>query len=216
MVCTVVMRRYKIAEGEWNYDTSVSKAQAVKLTGSANVSGATILRGDTAIIFDRAMGGLYTKNPETPTPTPTPVPTTTPGATTAMTIEEMKAEIVRLTNVEREKAGLTPVEILPELMDCAQAKAQDMSDNSYFSHNSKKYGSADKMISSFVPKNNGTRENIAYTMDYYSAKNMFTAAWVASKEHYKNLTNPNMTHIGVGIADTNDDKRLWVMQLVAK
>ena len=29
MVCTVVMRRYKIAEGYWNYDTSLTKAQAI-------------------------------------------------------------------------------------------------------------------------------------------------------------------------------------------
>ena len=44
----------------------------------------------------------------------------------AMTIDEMRAEIIRLTNIERVKAGVQELIALPQLMDCAQAKAQDM------------------------------------------------------------------------------------------
>jgi uncharacterized protein YkwD len=72
------------------------------------------------------------------------------------------------------------------------------------------------MISSFVPKNNGWRENIARSDDFIAAEGLFKFAWVNSKEHYANLTTSKMTHIGVGIADANDGKRVWVMQLVAK
>lgn len=53
-----------------------------------------------------------------PTQPSDPPHTTEPtGDENTMTVDEMKAEIVRLTGIEHIKAGL------PELMDCAQAKA---------------------------------------------------------------------------------------------
>ena len=74
-----------------------------------------------------------------------PESTTPPEQTTpTMSIDEMKAEIVRLTNAERVKAGLPELEVLPALMDTAQAKAQDFIDSGYYGHNSPVYGTADR------------------------------------------------------------------------
>jgi hypothetical protein len=81
MVCTVILRWLGYAETDWSYDTAVSKAQTIGLTEDANVSGAIIKRGDTAVIIYRALDGRYTKTPSptTPEPTSTPDPTPTPS-----------------------------------------------------------------------------------------------------------------------------------------
>ncbi|MDR1330126.1 MAG: CAP domain-containing protein [Oscillospiraceae bacterium] len=81
MVCTVILRWLGYAETDWSYDTAVSKAQAIGLTEDANVSGAIIKRGDTAVIIYRALDGHYTKTPSPTTPVPTPEPVSTPEPT---------------------------------------------------------------------------------------------------------------------------------------
>jgi uncharacterized protein YkwD len=209
MVCTVVLRHLKLPETDWNYDTSVKKAQTIELTGSANVSGAIITRGDAAVVVASAVGGNYART----TPMPTPTPTTTPSATTAMTIEEMRTELIRLINVEREKAGLTPVEVLPELMDCAQTKAQDFNDNNYFAHNSPKYGTPEKMVKSFVKDADYGGEVIA---NITSGKpTTIVSGWIISKSHKAILMDKKQRYIGVGIVLDADGKHYkWVAQFI--
>ena len=41
---------------------------------------------------------------------------------TAVTLDEMREEIIALTNAERNKAGLPELAVLPALMDCACAR----------------------------------------------------------------------------------------------
>jgi uncharacterized protein YkwD len=210
MVCTVIMRHLKLPETDWNYDTSVAKAQSIRLTEDANVSGTTIKRGDTAIILYRAINGHYTKASTIPTPTPT----TTPSATTAMTIEEMRTELIRLINVERENAGLNPVEVLPALMDCAQAKAQDFNDNNYFAHNSPKYGTPTAMVKSFVKNADGVGEVIAQISTIYPK--VIVDVWMSSKLHKAVLLDADKKYIGVGVVKTTNvnskSAHNWVAQ----
>jgi uncharacterized protein YkwD len=109
----------------------------------------------------------------------------------------MKAEIVRLTNEERKKAGLNPVEVLPELMDCAQLKAQDMFDNDYFDHKSKKYGTPDKMIKKLVSNVSYGTENLAHISTKYPG--VFVESWMNSKTHKENILTARHLYIGIGI-----------------
>lgn len=132
---------------------------------------------------------------------------TEPVEDPAMTIDEMKAEIVRLTNAERVKAGLPELEVLPELMDCAQAKAQDFMDNHYYGHNSPVYGTPGKMISSFVPNSRGSGENIA---PWTKTPEEAFAGWVISSGHMDNILEPRFTHIGIGIVEGVDGGYWWV------
>jgi uncharacterized protein YkwD len=207
MVCTVTLRHLKLPETDWNYDTSVKKAQSIDLTGNANVSSAVITRGNAAIIIASAVGGSYTKT----TGQTTPTPTTTPRAA-AMTIEEMKAEIVRLTNEERVKAGLNPVEVLSELTDCAQAKADDMIENNYFKHDSPTYGTPTQMMKSFGINAKDCYENIA--SGAFGSPNVLVSLWMGSKVHHDNILNPKHTHVGIGITffkgNTAQDKITYV------
>jgi uncharacterized protein YkwD len=134
-----------------------------------------------------------------------------PTATSATTIDEMKAEIVRLTNVERKKAGASELKVLDDLMDCAQAKADDMRDNHYFTHNSPTYGEAADMIKAFIPKAKSAGENLtSWTKTPAEA----IQNWVVSSAHYKNMTDTKYTHIGVGIIEGADGGYWWIQQFV--
>jgi uncharacterized protein YkwD len=145
---------------------------------------------------------------------PTPTPTTTPSATTVMTIEEKRTEIVRLINVERENAGLNPVEALPELMDCAQTKAQDFNDNNYFAHNSPKYGTPEKMVKSFVKDAKYGGEVIASIST--DVPKVIVSAWMSSKSHSAVLLDAKQKYIGVGVISAGDSSSYYLHHWVAQ
>ena len=129
----------------------------------------------------------------------------------AMTIDEMREAVITLTNAERIKAGLPELTVLPELMDCAQAKAQDFLDNHYYGHTSPRYGTPLEMIKLFVPKVRATAENIApWTATIEEA----FAGWVESPPHYANMNN-QYTHIGVGIVEGANGGYWWVSQYLS-
>lgn len=125
-----------------------------------------------------------------------------------MSIEEMKEEIVRLTNEARAEAGLAPLEVLPELTQCAQDKAQDMIDNHYYGHNSPKYGSAEDMIFLYVPSAATAAENIAA---WHTTPESAFQSWMEStKGHREIILTARLTHIGVGIVEGADGGYWWV------
>lgn len=218
MACTVLLRYCRITPvGEtpdWSYKTAIAKAQSIGIAPSEGLNGSVITRGTVAIIayrsvqFAEARSAAYNTDTQQIIATAPPVTTTpavseqTTASATDMTIDEIRMEIVRLTNVERAKVGAPELQILPELMDCAQAKSQDMVDNDYFEHISPTYGWASTMIRSFVPQATGdVNENIHSIGPWWSnpAQHMFDG-WMNSPGHRANLLDPKWTHIGVGIA----------------
>jgi uncharacterized protein YkwD len=208
MVCTVVLRWLKIAETDWDYNTSLKKAQEIGLTNGANVSGATIARGDMALVIRRGMdqkAKSTTTYTPTPTPTPTPVPTTTPGAGTTMTIEEMKAEVLRLVNIERVNAGVPELEVSDALMTSAQLKADDMRINNYYGHNSPTYGTPSAMIKKYAGV--GGAENYAYGQ---TTASWAVKWWMNSSLHKAAMLNTKYTHIGIGIVEDPISGYVWV------
>jgi len=132
---------------------------------------------------------------------------------TVLDFDEMKEEVIRLTNTERVKVGLPELIILPELMDCAQLKAEDMIENHYYGHASPVYGSANDMVSALVPGYRGVCENLNLGGTYPAD---VIAGWMESTEHSKNLLDSRVTHIGIGIAEQNSGTWIWVQQLMRK
>src|SRR5699024_10438360 len=76
-------------------------------------------------------------------------------------LSEYEQEIVNLTNEEREKNGLEPLEIDKELNSVARKKSSDMQENNYFDHNSPTYGSPFDMMDQFQIDYTSAGENIA-------------------------------------------------------
>ncbi|MFS0555980.1 CAP domain-containing protein [Brevibacillus sp. 179-C9.3 HS] len=115
-------------------------------------------------------------------------------------------QVADLVNQERAKAGLKPVQLDAALSKVALAKAQDMSSNNYFDHNSPTYGSPFDMMKQFGIQYQTAGENIA--MGQRSPQEVMTQ-WMNSEGHRQNIMNPAFTKIGVGV--TNG---YWVQEFI--
>jgi uncharacterized protein YkwD len=128
-----------------------------------------------------------------------------------MSINEMKTEIVRLTNIERVKAAQQELEELPALMDTAQTKADDMLNNHYYGHNSPVYGTAGEMIKEAIPATKSSAENIA---SWTKTPKEVVTGLMDSPDHRSNMLSPKYSYIGVGITEGADGGYWWVVQYV--
>jgi uncharacterized protein YkwD len=131
--------------------------------------------------------GRTTTRPTTP---PAPVPTTgaapAPGGVTA--------EVTRLTNVERAKAGCGALRVDSRLAAAAQAHSKDMVDRDYFSHTSPDgKGPGDRAAAAGYPSWSG--ENIAAG---YPTAAAVVQGWMNSPGHKANILNCQSKATGVG------------------
>lgn len=125
-------------------------------------------------------------------------------------LSEYELEVVELTNVERQKHGLAPLQIDEALSKVASVKSEDMAKQNYFSHNSPTYGSPFDMMKQFGISYRTAGENIA--MGQRSPQEVVNA-WMNSEGHRANILNSNFTHIGVGHASNGN---YWTQQFIGK
>ncbi len=149
------------------------------------------------IVTDRQQA-VSPNNPPTPAaPTPTPPPAE----------PTMEDQVVALTNAERSAAGCAPVTIDVRLTNAAQAHADDMATQKYFSHTSKDGREFWERIDSAGYPWSRVAENIAYG---YRSPQAVTNGWMDSQGHRENMLNCKLTDIGIGY---NQDGHYWVMNL---
>ena len=135
-------------------------------------------------------------------------PANTPSTNVSQSVSEFEKQVVDLTNAERAKAGLKPLQISNPLMDVAQAKSEDMAKNNYFSHTSPTYGSPFDQMKSAGISYKAAGENIAQGQ---KTPEEVVQAWMNSEGHRANILNGSFTHIGVGyVADGN----YWTQQFI--
>ncbi|MBE6083681.1 MULTISPECIES: CAP domain-containing protein [Tissierellales] len=126
--------------------------------------------------------------------------TENPGDETPAPSNSVESEVVRLVNIEREKAGLQPLTQSSELSNVARLKSQDMADNNYFSHTSPTYGDPFTMMKTFGIKYSTAGENIAKG---YSSAQTVMDGWMNSSGHRANILNSSFNKIGVGYVNKN-------------
>ena len=149
-----------------------------------------------------------TEKPATPTPTATPIPTATPtpaAPTPEMSVEEMASEVIRLTNIERVKAGRSPLQYHAGLQRAAMVRAEEITRK--FSHIR-----PDGTDSSTALYENGVAcdggENIAAGQKTPEA---VVRAWMNSSGHKATMMQQSITHIGVGVCKSPiTGQWLWV------
>ncbi|MEK3935758.1 S-layer homology domain-containing protein [Sporosarcina sp. FSL W7-1349] len=120
---------------------------------------------------------------------------------------------IGLVNEQRAKQGLKALTHDPELSKIAQAKAEDMAKNNYFSHTSPTYGSVEDMLDRFKYKWTAYGENIA--MGYTSPADVVNG-WMNSTGHRANILDAKFTHIGSGYATNAQGTTYWVHQFSRK
>lgn len=146
---------------------------------------------------------------ETTTHTTTKKETTTETTTNAAPTGTYAQQILTLVNNERAKEGLSPLTLSSEVSRVAQAKAEDMKNNNYFSHTSPTYGSPFDMLKKFGVSYRTAGENIAKGQKTPQA---VVSAWMNSPGHRANIMNKNFTKLGVGY--TGGSSPYWVQMFI--
>lgn len=125
-----------------------------------------------------------------------PILQKTVQVSTPQTNEEKIAELLKLTNEERAKAGVEPLVLDTTLNQSAQAKAEDMVTNNYFDHVNPVTGK------SLVDLKNNS--NCSYVGENISPTNWATAvigSFMGSKlGHREALLDTKYDSVGFGIA----------------
>jgi len=147
------------------------------------------------------------------------LPTTTVASTTTTTVAPTttttqpaasfdargwEAEILRLTNLERQANGLGKLAACPRLATAALAHTNRMLAGQFYAHKDPDTGTYAKdriRATGYGYPEGGFRwrvgENIA--MGFMTAEATMTG-WMNSPGHRKNILNPEFTHLGVGVS----------------
>ncbi|WP_250278662.1 CAP domain-containing protein [[Clostridium] colinum] len=123
-------------------------------------------------------------------------------------VSNVEQEVVRLVNIERQKAGLAPLKMDTQLSKVARLKSEDMKKKGYFSHTSPTYGSPFDMLKQFNITYKTAGENIAKGQ---RTAQQVVDAWMNSEGHRRNILSKSFTHIGVG-----NTSNYWTQLFIAK
>lgn len=123
------------------------------------------------------------------------------------------AEILRLVNIERQKAGVKLLQLDETLNRVATVKSKDMAVNNYFSHDSPSYGSPFDLMHAFGVDYKSAGENIAAGQK--TAADVMNA-WLNSSGHRANILNANYTHLGVGYYNGGQMSPYWTQEFIEK
>lgn len=109
-----------------------------------------------------------------------------------------ESELLSLINKEREKNNLSALKVDDELQNVARLKAQDLVDNSYFSHISPTYGTPFEMLKSNKISYKTASENIAGNSSISGA----FESWMNSESHKSNILSNDYNYTGLAVVDS--------------
>lgn len=98
------------------------------------------------------------------------------------------------------------------LASTAQAKANDMVENNYFSHESPSYGSPFEMMQNAGITYKTAGENIAGNSSVENAVN----SWLASDTHKQNILSNAYNYVGIGITKSDTYGYVIVVMFIGK
>ncbi|HIK44888.1 MAG TPA: CAP domain-containing protein [Leptolyngbyaceae cyanobacterium M65_K2018_010] len=129
----------------------------------------------------------------------------------AQTSDRTLQTLLNLVNVERQRAGLAPLVLSPQLTTAAQRHAQDMANTRRLSHTGSDGSTLRSRIDATGYRWTSIGENVAMGQ---STPEAVMASWMASPGHRQNILNPNFTQLGLGYA-LGGGRPYWV-QVFAK
>lgn len=121
-------------------------------------------------------------------------------------------EVFNLINKQRTNNGISALKIDNEVQRVARIKAQDMVNNSYFSHTSPTYGSPFDMLKSFKVSYKTAGENIAGN----SSNSGAVTAWMNSSGHKANILNSSFNYTGIGVVTSAKYGKIYVQMFIGK
>ena len=134
------------------------------------------------------------------------------GNVTTNGMNSDEQEVFDLINKQRLNNGLEILKNDSEVQRVARIKAQDMSNNNYFSHTSPTYGSPFDMLKSFKIAYKTAGENIAGNSSNSGAVN----AWMNSTGHRANILNNSYNYTGIGVVRSSKYGKVFVQIFIGK
>ncbi len=129
------------------------------------------------------------------------------GAVSAFNPVNIESEIVRLTNVERTRLGLSELVDVAGLNDCARQHSEEMVKLDYFDHVSPTLGLQQPYlrVKAVGLKSALVGENIYDCEGYPLAEipELAVRAWMESPDHRANMVGANYVSLGVGVFQQN-------------
>ena len=194
-----------------NYYTVRSYYSKTKTYGNYNQHGIEV--------YVSAYTPVVTPKPTDPTPTEKPEPTITPDPDPDIddddpiptpkpepNAEQMAQEVIRLTNIERTKAGKAPVKYHAGLQQAAMVRAKEIA--TYFSHTRPDGRDCETALAEAGVGCPGL-ENIGRG---YDSPEAVVRGWMNSDGHRWSLLDKTNTHIGVGFYKAPNGIYCWVQE----
>jgi uncharacterized protein YkwD len=170
-----------------------------------------------------APGGTTPATPSTPRPTATPTAPASPSAPVTTTAAPeptteptgnaaLEAEVVRIVNTERAKAGCAALTADDRLTAAARGHSADMAARGYFSHTTPEGVEFSTRITSAGYRWSGAGENIA--KGQRTPADVMTS-WMNSAGHKANILNCGFKNIGVGVAADATGSLVWTQDFAS-
>ena len=211
--CTVMLRYLNDVDAVWDYQSACRTAVQMGLAAEEIVADAEITRGNMAVLICRTMArpGYDVKLSETAQSN-----LSADGISDAAAAQETteyfddaatKQDIIDRTNALRRENGVSVLTVNGELMQAAQVRADEMAAHTVYSHTRPNGGKFNTVTDCPYMAENIHRIT-DWTMSNQTLAERAVADWSASTTHNKNMVNPKLSEIGVGLArgvnDTGD------------
>jgi uncharacterized protein YkwD len=159
-------------------------------TASPHLWSSTV---DTANFFNFNGAGQPQRRPLNEPSAPSPV--------NILSISDFEREVLKYTNIEREKHGLHPLKWHDALANAARAHSQDMLENNFIGH----VGSDGSTVQERIRRQgiqgfNNFGENCALGTTRVHTPESLVQGWMNSPGHRRNILDPQWEYLGVGIA----------------
>ncbi len=123
-------------------------------------------------------------------------------------VQAVRQEMLERVNTIRRGVGLKPLEIDPRLTTAAQAHADDMLARVYYNHVSPEGTTPRQRVHAAGFVADLVAENIAAGQ---TSPEDALGGWLHSTDHRRNLLDPRLTHIGIGMALGSYEHRYKIM-----
>ena len=121
--------------------------------------------------------------------------------------DAMRGQVVDWINAERQTRGLRPLQASVTLQKSATSHACDMAERGFFAHTGPGGPSFVQRLRKTGYRYRAANENIAMTSS--SSVAQVTLMWRDSPSHLKNVLDPKVREVGVGLAQVGDQV-FWV------
>ena len=114
-------------------------------------------------------------------------------------VDAMKQEIVDRTNALRKENGIAPLTTSDKLMQAAQVRADEMAAHTVYSH-TRPDGQKFNTVTDCPYMAENIHRIADWTLSEQTLAEQAVADWSTSATHNKNMLNPKLSEIGIGLA----------------